>query len=432
MFKKDMQKYHLHAYQPIIAIILLILVIIWGFYLNAKAAVLPMGLFAGLVFGYALTRGRAGFTGGICRLYNRGEGSLTKALFLMIIVTAFINLAIQWKAQIGGAIPAFVNPLSHHIIPGTQNVRIANIATIIGGFLFGFGMVCAGGCASGTLTDFGEGEGRALVALIFFILAAAPGQWLGTVIDNSKIGKVGVTVWLPKYIGYSGAILVTVIVFGLLYICVRKYENVRKANHSAHEANDDWLEYEKPLTSDEPFKLNSWNTYHHLFIERWSFTRSLILVAWGAAFVLITTGKAWGITTSFVAVDQKILGLFGIHTAFKETAKIMASGLLFDNGTIRNIGIVLGSLICFLLAGRFNFKFNFKFHDMCVYALGGLCMGLGSRIARGCNIGALYSSITNFSLHGYLFMLFLVLGAFSALHIFEGRVNIIPKRTDKK
>lgn len=59
-------------------------------------------------------------------------------------------------------------------------------------------------------------------------------------------------------------------------------------------------------------------------------------------------------------------------------------------------------------------------------------MGLGSRIARGCNIGALYSSITNFSLHGYLFMLFLVLGAFSALHIFEGRVNIIPKRTDKK
>lgn len=38
MFKKDMQKYHLHAYQPIIAIILLILVIIWGFYLNAKAA----------------------------------------------------------------------------------------------------------------------------------------------------------------------------------------------------------------------------------------------------------------------------------------------------------------------------------------------------------------------------------------------------------
>ncbi len=44
-----------------------------------------------------------------------------------------------------------------------------NLATVFGGILFGIGMMLGGGCASGTLTDAGEGEARALIVLLFFI-----------------------------------------------------------------------------------------------------------------------------------------------------------------------------------------------------------------------------------------------------------------------
>ncbi len=128
-----------------------------------------------------------------------------------------------------------------------------------------------------------------------------------------------------------------------------------------------------------------------------------------ASFIMITTNKAWGVTTPFVTLDQKIFQLFGMQfhsPAFDETAKAMSGPLLMDGGTIRNIGIVLGALIAFLMAGRFKANLKMTWADFSGYAFGGAFMGLGSRMARGCNIGALYSSITNFSLHGYIFMFF--------------------------
>lgn len=94
---------------------------------------------------------------------------------------------------------------------------------------------------------------------------------------------------------------------------------------------------------------------------------------------------------------------------------------------IQNIGIVAGAMIAFLMAGRFSMKFKMRFSDFMGYAVGGALMGLGARMARGCNIGALYSSITNFSLHGYIFMFFLILGAATAIKLFQGRIALCPR-----
>ncbi|MNV99492.1 putative inner membrane protein [compost metagenome] len=44
--------------------------------------------------------------------------------------------------------------------------------------------------------------------------------------------------------------------------------------------------------------------------------------------------------------------------------------------------------------------------------LGGLLMGYGARLANGCNIGALFTSISSLSLSGWIFWLFLLAGAF--------------------
>ena len=43
--------------------------------------------------------------------------------------------------------------------------------------------------------------------------------------------------------------------------------------------------------------------------------------------------------------------------------------------------------------------------------LGGLLMGYGARIGFGCNIGALFSGIASLSLSGWVYALFLFIGA---------------------
>ena len=43
--------------------------------------------------------------------------------------------------------------------------------------------------------------------------------------------------------------------------------------------------------------------------------------------------------------------------------------------------------------------------------LGGLLMGIGARLALGCNIGSFFSALPAFSLHGWSFMVFIFLGA---------------------
>ena len=73
---------------------------------------------------------------------------------------------------------------------------------------FGF----AGGCASGTLSDLGEGEARSLIAVIFFIFGSIPGHWLRGIIDRGPLGKVGIQHYLPQTFGFFGAFLITALI----------------------------------------------------------------------------------------------------------------------------------------------------------------------------------------------------------------------------
>ena len=81
---------------------------------------------------------------------------------------------------------------------------------------------------------------------------------------------------------------------------------------------------------------------------------------------------------------------------------------------MQNIGIVVGTLIYLLMAGMFTKVFTSGLKitplDALVYALGGFAMGFGTRLSNGCNVGALYTPIANFSLSGWIFLIALVAG----------------------
>ena len=108
--------------------------------------------------------------------------------------------------------------------------------------------------------------------------------------------------------------------------------------------------------------------------------------------------------------------------------KAISNGILADVGVILDIGIVVGAFLAFLMAGRFKLNLQFNSKNAMLFGLGGLLMGFGSRLAKGCNIGALYSSLPNFSISGWVFLVAISLGAVAGLKIFKGSSCLIPPR----
>jgi uncharacterized membrane protein YedE/YeeE len=69
-----------------------------------------------------------------------------------------------------------------------------------------------------------------------------------------------------------------------------------------------------------------------------------------------------------------------------------------------------------LLSGRFVeiFKSGLKIKplEIVLFAMGGLLLGFGTRLSLGCNVGALYTPIANFSLAGWFYFFFLFGGGY--------------------
>jgi uncharacterized membrane protein YedE/YeeE len=92
-----------------------------------------------------------------------------------------------------------------------------SFATVVGGIMFGTGMVIAGGCASGTLMRVGEGFMMQMLALVFFIVGSLLGAyhfgfWKINFISN------GTKIFLPDYFGWFGAVVIQFLIIGCIYV----------------------------------------------------------------------------------------------------------------------------------------------------------------------------------------------------------------------
>ena len=420
------------AKQIVIAIILLAL--LGGFGISAYNSDVMLGMFlvTGLIFGYLLTRARFGFAGGVKEPYMTGDSSLATALFFIFAVTIIATAGVHWGTMVldGASVADVAIQGGAHPAPGSNAVKPLNLAVIIGGFIFGIGMIMAGGCASGTLADLGEGAVRSAIALFFFAIGAVIGRAARYYFDKSSLADFSTTVYLPEYLGYLGAVLLSILFLLVLYVIAKKYESMRKKDGSYHE-----IEYspdQRSLEESEDFDLFSYETYHKFFVERWDYITGGLLIAVMFIFVMNTTGTDWGITGAYtywgVAILQKLGMSFANSPIYSGIAETVNNGLLNHAGTLRNLGIIFGSALCLLLASKFKFDYEFSFYDAAMFAIGGLFMGFGARFAKGCNIGALYAAISSFSLHGWVFLIALSLGGITGLKYFEGKLNIVPDR----
>lgn len=129
------------------------------------------------------------------------------------------------------------------------------------------------------------------------------------------------------------------------------------------------------------------------------------------------TGKPWRITTGFLLWGAWIIKAFGGQPEnweyFKDLQLVegLNDSFFTNNLSLLALGMVCGSLLAVLLASHFKMKKIKSWRYFITALLGGIIMGYGTRIAFGCNIGAFFSAIPSMSLHGWVFGIFIFVGA---------------------
>src|SRR6266852_5423593 len=119
----------------------------WALYVSA--------LSTGLVFGYVIQRGGFCLTRAISNAVLTGDATILRAYVLALLV-AMVGVQVL---EATGAVEIPIRPLHW-------------LANILGGTLFGVGMILSGGCSGSTWYRVGEGAVGAWVVLLGFAIGA--------------------------------------------------------------------------------------------------------------------------------------------------------------------------------------------------------------------------------------------------------------------
>lgn len=342
---------------------------------------------AGLALGIVLFHSRFGFTSAWRQLVAVGQGRALRAHMLMLAAACLLFaglLSTGWG------------------LSGTQepSVAPAGLGVVLGAFLFGLGMQVGGSCASGTLFAVGSGQTAIVFTLGGFIagsvLSAFAANWIKAVQSTGPTVSLADTPW-----GYPGALVLSLVMIGAVVGVSLLIERRRRPP-----------EIEPPPVARGALRVLKGS---------WPLWVGALLLAGLNAFTLFVSGHAWGITSAFGLWGAKLLDLVGIdisgaaYWTDPENAAKLQESVLADRTSVMNFGIMIGALIASALAGSFVLHKKVPWRLALGAVLGGVAMGIGARLAGGCNIGAYFSGIASFSLHGWLWGVCAIAGTYAGL-----------------
>lgn len=161
---------------------------------------------------------------------------------------------------------------------------------------------------------------------------------------------------------------------------------------------------------DQNNQLEKPSLYDIVLKREWSYYTGAVLIVI-LAMALCMVGSTWGVSGALGTWGSMFLGLFGIDTATVFNNNTSNYSFFANQASITDIGLLLGASIACLLAAQWKIR-NIKHYKQALAAIiGGLLMGVGAKMAGGCNIGGLFSQLPQFSLAAWLFLLFVFLGA---------------------
>ncbi len=334
------------------------------------------GLIVGILFGFALQRGRFCMNSAFRDPLVFKDFTLLKAVGLAVAV----ELIGFYLLNTFGLIE--YNPKSFYWI-----------AVPLGAYIFGLGMVIAGGCASGTAYRVGEGMIGSWWALFGFVGAAFLAKdgilsGLTAGIQNFNLGPLT----LDSITGVPKIIWVGFFSFIIFWLLFGKKRN-------------------KTKNSDKKDKHS--NLIKIIFKKGWK---------WQIAGLVI--GLIGILAFVFSALSGRNYPL-GITMGFETILKSILNGENFLTWeSFEVIGLLMGAFFGSLIAGEF--KFRYPKPRVAVQSLfGGILMGLGAVIANGCNIGHILSGVPQLAVSSLVAGIFIILGNWTMAYFLFIRNNEI-------
>lgn len=154
-------------------------------------------------------------------------------------------------------------------------------------------------------------------------------------------------------------------------------------------------------------------------INFWDNSRTLIALGILSAVYFGIFGGVWAVTGEMTRWGGEFLELFGMDLgsySYYQKQNLNGTPLTRSDG-IMLIGMFIGALAAALMANKVKFRLPASNIRIFQALIGGILSGYGARLAFGCNLANFFTGLPYFSLHTWLFTLFMILGIFVGVKI---------------
>ena len=342
----------------------------------------------GLIAGFVMHRADFCVTASFRDLFLFRDFFLLRQMILLVIV----SMALFEFGRLSGLITLYPFPL----------LGAPSLANAAGGFLFGIGMVLAGGCVVGSLYKMGSGSLASALAFAGMLAGSAAyaeihPQW-SAFAQSTLLVKDAITV--PQWLGVAPSVLLLPLaVIGSVWL-LREFRAGRM---------------------DRP-------AFAAGHLAPWRAAVILALLGF-ASYVLI--GMPMGITTSYSKLGAGIESLIApAHAAQLDyfSAQPLNYTPPFSDHAIQGgpgpgldaiaaiqfpliLGIFGGAMVSALRVGEWRLQWRLPRRQLLSVLTGGLLLGLAARMAPSCNVWHLWGGVPILALQSLLFLLGLLPGA---------------------
>ncbi len=372
------------------------------------SSLLLMGALFGLSYGVLLQKGDFCFVSSFRDWFAFKHNRVLQGVILAVLVALTgwsLSLAAGWA------------PMERLWLPPV------GFSALIGGVVFGVGMYVAGACASGTL--YRCGMGYAYFWLVFL------GMKIGYLVyaylhepfflpyyfeQLSISGPITLYSYIPPWAVFFAALVL------LIYIA-RKW-TAQSGGEEASAARGAKQRQLSEKKTGNPLRLRSWDS---------RLVGALVGVLVALQFML---WSIWGITGPGTRIAGVIWGgIFG-ESIVRDNMYLGSMfadypAVLFGPAEILIFFIIIGATISSMLGRTFRYR-KPRLNRLPNAIGGGMLMGIGSRMAPGCNIGNIISGLPALSVHSMIASFGIALGIYMAYLVAQRNIQRQMKAMEQK
>ena len=308
----------------------------------------------------------------------------------------------MWGMAIGVAMIGFYFLAWQGWIDPTKTIyysgQVLWLSALVGGGLFGFGMVLASGCASKTLVRIGEGSLKSIVVFIIMGLAAfASMRGLTAFLRAQTVDRFSFPVeaggnlpaWLSKTLGLNPGMTALLIVLsiggGLIFWAV--------SNHKFRSSANNLL---AGFGIGAVIVMIWWVIGHLGFVQEHPLTLE-------STYLSTPSGRIQAL--SFTGPMARTID----WVIFFEPAKKIPLAVMLITG------VILGSYLHALYSRTFQWEGFQSTQDTALHIVGAALMGIGGVTAAGCTVGQGLSGISTLSMTSFIALTGIMLGGIMGL-----------------